>query len=134
MQTAGGLLIVGGALLLSIRPRLRRSRFKAGLIARMLACTFTLALTSLIFKVFAIRDEFWSTTFWVFVGQGAFGAAILAIAPYRGTFLRLLRANPVAVLSINGVNEVLNVIGSLGARNALMLAPISLVQAVGSTT
>jgi hypothetical protein len=38
------------------------------------------------------------------------------------------------VLSINGANELMNLTGSLGARYALLLAPISLVQAIGSTT
>ncbi len=133
-QTMGGLLIIGGALLLSIEPRSRRSRFKARLIALMLVCTFALALTSLIFKIFALRDEFWTTMFWTFAGEGAFGAAILAVPRYRRVFLELMRTNPVPVLSINGVNELMNVSGSLGARYALLLAPISLVQAIGSTT
>ena len=134
VQTIGGLLIIGGALLLSIQPRSRRTGFNARLIALMLVCTFALALTSLIFKIFAIRDEFWTTTFWTFVGEGVFGAAILAVPRYRRIFFDLLRTNPIAVLSINGANELMNVTGSLGARYALLLAPISLVQAIGSTT
>jgi uncharacterized membrane protein len=134
VQTIGGLLIIGGALLLSIQPRSRRTRFNGRLIALMLVCTFALALTSLIFKVFAIRDEFWTTTFWTFVGEGVFGAAILAVPKYRRIFLGLLHTNPIAVLSINGANELMNLTGSLGARYALLLAPISLVQAIGSTT
>jgi uncharacterized membrane protein len=134
VQTIGGLLIIGGALLLSIQPSSRRSRFNGRLIALMLVCTFALASTSLIFKVFAIRDEFWTTTFWTFVGEGVFGAAILAVPRYRRIFVGLLHTNPIAVLSINGANELMNLTGSLGARYALLLAPISLVQAIGSTT
>jgi uncharacterized membrane protein len=134
VQTIGGLLIIGGALLLSIQPSSRRTRFNGRLIALMLVCTFALALTSLIFKVFAIRDEFWTTTFWTFVGEGVFGAAILAVPRYRRIFVGLLHTNPIAVLSINGANELMNLTGSLGARYALLLAPISLVQAIGSTT
>ena len=41
----------------------------------MLAATFVLALSSVLFKFFAVRDDFWSTTFWTFVGEGLFGAA-----------------------------------------------------------
>jgi drug/metabolite transporter (DMT)-like permease len=134
VQTIGGLLIIGGALLLSIQPSSRRTRFNGRLIALMLVCTFALASTSLIFKVFAIRDEFWTTTFWTFVGEGVFGAAILAVPRYRRIFVGLLHTNPIAVLSINGANELMNLTGSLGARYALLLAPISLVQAIGSTT
>lgn len=134
IQLAGGLLVIGGVLLLSIAPRSRRARFKTRLIALMLVCTFALALSSLIFKFFAIRDEFWTTTFWMFVGEGMFGVALLAVPRYRATFVALLRENPVAVLSINGANELMNLGGGLGARYALLLAPISLVQTIGSTT
>jgi hypothetical protein len=37
-------------------------------------------------------------------------------------------------LSINAVNELVNLGGGLGTRFALVLAPLSLVQAIGSTT
>jgi hypothetical protein len=100
----------------------------------MLACALSLAVSSLIFKMFALRDEFWPTTFWMFVGEALFGAALLAVGSYRKQFMDLLRQNPVAVLSINAVNELINLAGSLGTRYALLLAPLSLVQAIGSTT
>ena len=37
-------------------------------------------------------------------------------------------------MTINGSNELINLGGGLGSRYALMLAPLSLVQAIGSTT
>jgi len=132
-QTVGGLLIIAGAVLLSVGPR-AHVEFKARVVVLMLVCTFAIALSSLIFKVFAIRDEFWTTTLWMFVGEAAFGIALVAVPVYRATFVRLLRTSPAAVLSINAVNELINLAGGLGARYALLLAPISLVQAVGSTT
>ena len=45
-----------------------------------------------------------------------------------------MRANTVALLSINGSNELINLGGGLGNRYALMFAPLSIVQAIGSTT
>jgi len=85
-------------------------------------------------RIPALRDEFWPTTFWMFAGEALFGAGLMAIAPYRRQFLDLLRQNPGAVLSINAVNELINLGGGLGTRFALVLAPLSLVQAIGSTT
>src|SRR6266568_557318 len=111
-----------------------RRAFKGRLIALMLACAFALALTGLIFKIYAIRDEFWTATFWAFAGQALFGGVLLAIAGYRRQFVALLRANPVPILAISGANELINVAGILGARYALLFAPLSLVQAIGSTT
>ncbi len=122
LQMLGGGLIVAGGALLSIGLGDRRA-FKGRLIALMLACAFALALTGLIFKIYAIRDEFWTATFWAFAGQALFGGVLLAIAGYRRQFVALLRANPVPILAISGANEL-----------ALLFAPLSLVQAIGSTT
>ena len=38
------------------------------------------------------------------------------------------------MLGINAVNELINLGGNLGARYALLLAPLSLVQAIAGTT
>jgi uncharacterized membrane protein len=133
-QMAGGVLIIVGALIVSIRFGHSMRMFKARLAMLMLACGFIMALASLIFKVFAIRVEFWTTTFWMFVGEGIFGAALLMIPSYRNQFVALVRANTAALLSINASNELINLGGGLGNRYALLFAPLSIVQAIGSTT
>jgi drug/metabolite transporter (DMT)-like permease len=134
IQIWGGALIVGGTLILSIQPRTGKSPFKARLVLLMLACALSMAFSSAVFKLFAVRDDYWVTTFWSFVGQALVGAVLLAIPYYRKEFLALLRANPGPVLVVNAVNEVVNLGGGLGTRYALLLAPLSLVQAVSSTT
>src|SRR6202042_976922 len=78
-QMAGGVLIIIGALIVSIRFGQSMKMFKAPLALLMLGWGFIVALASLIFKVFAIRVEFWTTTFWMFVGEGVFGVALLMI-------------------------------------------------------
>ena len=133
-QMAGGLLIVAGALIVSLRFERGLRAFKARLAVLMLACGFALALSTLIFKVFAITVEFWTTTFWLFIGEAIFGCGLILVPSYRTQFLAMLRSNTVALLSINGSNELINLSGSLGNRYALMFAPLSLVQAIGSTT
>jgi len=133
-QMAGGALIIIGALIVSIRFGQNMRMFKARLALLMVACGFIMALSSLIFKVFAIRVEFWTTTFWMFVGEGIFGVALLMIPSYRRQFIGLLRANTAALLSINASNELINLGGGLGNRYALLFAPLSIVQAIGSTT
>ena len=133
MQMAGGALTVTGTLLLSVRPA-GGAKFKTRLVVLMLACAFSLSMSSLIFKMFAVRDEFWTTAFWTFVGQAIFGIGILMVASNRSQFVTLLRTNTSALLTINGANELINLGGGLGARYALTLAPLSLVQAITSTT
>ena len=133
-QMLGGGLIIVGALFVSLRFGRNIKTFKTRLAALMVTCGFIMALSSLIFKVFALRVEFWTTTFWMFVGEGIFGAVLLMIPSYRRQFLTLLRTNTAALLSINASNELVNLGGGLGNRYALLLAPLSLVQAIGSTT
>jgi uncharacterized membrane protein len=133
-QMLGGLMIVAGAALISIRPGARAGQFKARLVVRMLACALALAFATLIFKAFAIEDAFWPTTFWTFAGEAAFGAALLAIPGFRRAFMAVLKSNTQALLAINASNELINLGGGLGSRYALTLAPMSLVQAVNSTT
>jgi drug/metabolite transporter (DMT)-like permease len=133
-QMAGGVMIIIGALIVSIRVGQSMRMFKTRLALLMLACGFIMALASLIFKVFALKVEFWTTTFWMFAGEGIFGAALLMIPSYRRQFIALLRSNTAALLSINASNELINLGGGLGNRYALLFAPLSIVQAIGSTT
>jgi uncharacterized membrane protein len=133
-QMAGGAMIIIGALIVSVRFGQSARMFKARLAVSMLGCGFIMALSGLIFKVFAIKVEFWTTIFWMFVGEAIFGAAMLMVTPYRRQFVALLRRNTAALLSINGSNEIINLSGSLGNRYALLFAPLSIVQAIGSTT
>jgi len=132
-QMVGGALIVIGALIVSIRFG-KSGAFKLRLALLMLACGFVLALATLIFKIFAIAVAFWTTTFWMFAGEAVFGAALLMIAGYRSEFIALMRGNTAALLSINASNELINLGGGLGNRYALLFAPLSIVQAIGSTT
>ena len=132
-EMAGGVLIIVGALIVSIQFGQRRT-FKLRLAALMLTCGFVMAIASLIFKIFAIKVAFWTATFWMFAGEAVFGAILLMIGPYRREFTSLLRKNTGALLSINASNELINLGGGLGNRYALLFAPLSIVQAIGSTT
>jgi drug/metabolite transporter (DMT)-like permease len=133
-QLAGGAMIVLGALIVSVRFKYGTRLFKTRLAVLMLSCGFTSALGGLIFKIYAIDVEFWTTTFWMYVGEALFGCALLAVPAYRRQLAATLRVNTAALLSINGSNELINLGGGLGNRYALMFAPLSLVQAIGSTT
>jgi uncharacterized membrane protein len=134
VQLLGGALIVAGALALSVRGGAKRQAFKARLVFLMLGATFVLALSTVLFKFFAIQDDFWTTTFWTFVGEGVFGALLLLRGAYREQFVQLFRRNPGAVAGVNAANELINLGGGLGVRYAALLAPVALVSAISSTT
>jgi uncharacterized membrane protein len=134
IQMSGGALIIAGATTVSLHFGQGFGAFKWRLALLMLACGFVLAIASLIFKIFAIKVQFWTTTFWMFAGEAAFGAALLMIRPYRRELVSLVRTSTAALLSVNASNELINLGGALGNRYALLFAPLSLVQAIGSTT
>ena len=133
-QVGGGVLIVAGALVLSLDVSFRIRRFKSQLVLLMLGCTLVLAFSSVIFKFFAVRDEFWITTFWTNVGEALFGLGIVAIPRYWRQFSALFRRSPGPVIGINGVNELINLGGGLSVRFASLFAPVALVSAISSTS
>jgi len=133
-EIGGAVLIVAGALLISLDISARARGLKLRLVATMLACTGTLAMASVIFKFFAVRERFWVTTFWTSVGDVLFGLGIVAIPAYRRQLVELLRRSAGPMLAINGANELINLGGGLGVRYALLMAPVAVVSAVSSTT
>ena len=134
MQLAGGGTIIAGTLIVSIRFDRKVRMFKARLVLLMLGCGLAMAISGLIFKIFALRVDFWATTFWLFVGEAIFGGALLLIASYRRQFLAVLRQDTTALLAVSGANELFNLGGTVGSRYALLFAPLSIVQAIGATT
>ncbi|MDD1757549.1 MAG: DMT family transporter, partial [Methanotrichaceae archaeon] len=134
LQIIGVLLIIAGSVLLSLRLGQGTSRVKTRLVILMLTCALAIALSSLIFKFFAVRDEFWITTFWNFAGQVLFGVILMLIAANRRQFKKMMRSNTSAVLSVNGANELINLGGNLGVRYTLLFVPLGIVQAISSTT
>jgi hypothetical protein len=126
-------MIIGGSAILAMdihhpaRPKLR-------LVMLMLACAFSLAGSWVIFKLFAVKSEFWGTTFWTYAGEALFGVFVLTVRRWRREFSQLLRASTGPLVAINAANELINLAGGLIARYALLLAPLGLVQAISSTT
>jgi drug/metabolite transporter (DMT)-like permease len=133
-QMAGGVLIIVGTLIVSVRLGHNVRAFKGRLALLMLGCGLAAAISGLIFKAFAIKVEFWTTTFWMFVGEAVFGAALLLVGSYRRQLAELLHGKAVALFTVNGSNELINLGGGLGNRYALVFAPLSIVQAISSTT
>jgi uncharacterized membrane protein len=133
-QLIGIALIMAGTLFISGNGGASIQRFNLRLLCLMAGATFIVALSAVLFKYFAVEDTFWGTTFWSFLGEGLFGAAIVLMPGNYRQFVRLFRHSPGAVIGINAANELINLGGGLGARYASLLAPVALVSAVTSTT
>ena len=123
-RIAGGLLIMASAAVISYDPDHRR-KFKLPIVALVLACTATLAVSAVIFKFFAIKNAFWPVTFWTFAGEAVFGAAMLAVPFYRREFMGMFAKHPGAVIGINAANKLINLGGGLAARWASLCWQVS---------
>ena len=132
-QIVGGGAIIAGAIGLSLNDDAAHRNLKVRLAVMMLICAFFIALSTAIFKLFAIEDEFWTTTAWTSVGQALFGLTLLVHPPSRRQVREMLGASTRRIAVVNAFNEVINLGGALAQRYALLLAPLSLVQAIGST-
>lgn len=133
-QLGGVVLILIGAMAVSMHRHAFFRQFKLRLMLLMAIATLILAASTVLFKYFAISTGFWSTTFWMFIGEAAFGAGILCVPSLFREFIALFRRSPGAVIGINAANELINLGGGLAVRFATLLAPVALVSAVSSTT
>lgn len=132
-QLAGVGLIFAGVVALSAGRNGRGKALQPGVALLMLGCGLVMSLSAVLFKLFALKDDFWVTTFWNFAGEALFGLAILAVPKYRRQFRALFRKHPGPVVGINGANELINLGGGLGVRYASLFVPVALVSAVSST-
>ncbi len=130
-QIAGGCLIVFGAIFMSLELRAgEKIKFKKNLFWLMALSSFLYAINILLFKYFAFKNDFWTTSFWEYVGFFTFAVFLFFIKSYRKQFSYLINNNKLAVVGLNGFNEVINLLGKISFNFASLLAPITLVSLV----
>ncbi|RJR28300.1 hypothetical protein C4564_05745 [Candidatus Microgenomates bacterium] len=127
-QLMGGLLIVLGAIGMTLDLNDgKKIKFKKEVFWLMMLSSLIFALNFLFFKFFAIQSSFWFTSFWEYVGFAVFAFLLMVfVKPYRKEFVSVMSKNRVAVLSLNGVNEIINIIAKVSFNFASLLTPITL--------
>lgn len=128
-QLFGGLVIITGAVLITLDLTDRKKiRFKKEIFGLMALSCLLFAINFLFFKFFAIQYSFWVTSFWEYVGFAIFASLLLLfVAPYRREFVNVLKKNSLAVLGINGVNEIINIVAKVSFNIASLMTPITLI-------
>jgi len=128
-QIFGGILVILGAVIISLElSEIKKTSIKKEVLFLMTISSFLYALNFLFFKYFAISAEFWTTSFWEYTGFAVFAFLLFVfVKKYRDEFISVLKINKAAVLTLNGVNEVLNIIAKLSFNFASLLAPITLI-------
>jgi len=130
-QIGSALLIVIGSIMITLEIDQRRSKFKAKVFALMLLASLLNALNWLLFKVVAIREDFWVSSFWEYAGFTLAGVLMLLfIKSYRSEFVAVLRQSKLNVLGLVALNETLSLAAKTATNLASLLAPLALISTV----
>lgn len=131
IQIGASLLVLLGAIFLSLDLSEKKPKLKQDVFWLMLLSSFLYALTSLIFKFVAIKEDYWITLFWEYVGLAIVGVLLyFFVLPYRKQFLSVIKVNKFPVLGLNIANEIIYVLSIFAYRFASLLAPLALVSVV----
>lgn len=130
IQIIACIAVCVGALFLSLD--LSVGRFRKHVVWYMFICSLCFALSNILFKALSLEQHFWNSWFWEQVGLGLFGCFLMCIPKYRRDFMHTMRRGSARFLGINGLNEVLTLIGNVFQRIASMLAPLALVAVISN--
>ncbi len=126
-QIVAGALIVIGAIGISLEIEEKISLKKKVFFLMMLS-SLMVAINILVFKLVALEENFWVTSFWEDIGAILFGLSFFTFVPtYRKQFIYVLRHNTYPILGLNIFNEMINIGAKLLSGFAALLAPIALV-------
>ena len=133
IQGIASLVIIAGAIILSFDLGTSEIRFKGKVVLYMLSASMLYAISTVLFKLVAIDEGFWLSTFWSLLGKVVLGIIFLAFVPvYRNQFLTVLKSNRIGVLSLNSFNETLTILADGLVGYASLLAPVALVLLAGA--
>jgi uncharacterized membrane protein len=130
-QIFASIIIVLGTILISLNFDERIPKLKAKVLMLMVIACLIIAFQAVLFKVVAIREDYWSSIFWMYLGGGIAGIGILAtFKSYRSEAYAVFKANSKAIISLTGISELTNLAGGLVVNYAFLLAPVTLVYIV----
>lgn len=126
-QLVGCFLILVGAL------GLVTERFGGGFRLKLspllligLSCFF-IALSGVIFKLIALEESFWTTSFWENIGIFLSSLILFLVPSYKKQFINVVKTNGPKIIALNTANETIVIIGKITLNYATLLAPISVV-------
>src|SRR5262245_19812493 len=130
-QLSAALLVICGSVMIALELGQRRSIFKADVFGLMLLASFLNALHWLLFKVVAVQEDFWVTSFWEYAGFVLIGVLMLMfVKSYRLEFTAMLRRSGFNVLGLVALNETMSLAAKTATNVASLIAPLALVSTV----
>lgn len=127
-QIIGGILIITGAVVMSIEFKsLKEFKLKKDIFLLMFLSSFLFAINFLLFKLFALKTDFLTTSFYEYLGYSIFAVIlVISIKSYRQEFLSVLRNNSKNAIILNALNEIINIIGKVSFNLVSLYIPVTL--------
>jgi len=127
-QMLASVLIIVGAIGISVKLKKKTFHIRKDVVWLMLLASFLVSLNWLFFKVFAIDLDFWTTSFWQYIGFFIFGVITFTSSrSYRKDFLNSFKKSRGKIISLNAMNEIINLSAVIIFSYATLLAPLALV-------
>ncbi|MFH1971008.1 MAG: EamA family transporter [Patescibacteria group bacterium] len=134
-QIIAGIFVVAGAVGISLEIAGGKVlRIKKEVLGLMFLSSLLFAINFMFFKFFALKESFWTTAFWEYVGFSFFALILMVfVKSYRKQFVDVIKRNKIPVIALNGLNEFINIVAKISFNFASMLAPITLVWVINGT-
>lgn len=130
-ELLGSLFILIGAVILSLELRGDTRHLKRDVLGFMLLSSFLIAFGGILFKFVALETDFWTATFWDYIGLTLTAIfTLLFIASARRKFFNAIRAHGHSFIAINAAGEIITIAAMLISTYATLLAPVALVWTV----
>lgn len=132
-QIFGSVIVIFGVVLLLIdfnKDTKVKFKFIVGIL--MVISSLLFASFQIFFKMIALKETFWISTFWQYVGIFLSGLVLLFIKKFRDNFLKIFSLRKFHFIGVVGLIEILNMGGNLATAYALLLAPVALVLLMSS--
>lgn len=126
-QIIGSIIIILSAVIISIDfdEKNNRKKFKALLFMTLSSLCYSIYY--ILFDVAIRNSSFYSCAFWYQIGFLIMGVILLCIKSFRLPFINIIKKNGKRYLTLNIINEVINLVASLLVNYANLLIPIALV-------
>ena len=125
-QIIGSIIIILSAIIISFdfEENNNKSKWKALLLMTLSSLCY--AIYFVLFDVAIRYSSYNSCAFWYQIGLLLIGTLLIGIKSYRTTFIKAVKNNGKTYLSLNIINEVLNLIANFLVNFATITIPIAL--------
>ncbi len=132
-QLIGMFFVIAGAIILTSNFQQHKKHIKYHLLFFMLLSSCLIAFATVLFKNVMLETSFWKAAFWGYWGDILVGlSCFLFIKKYRNEFFLSLHKSTHVSISLNILNECINIVSTLCYKYAILLAPVVLVTSVAS--